>query len=98
MPPNCAGKGALKATAVKQSSISAAGEISNTDVNAWTQLLGGVVQERNLEKLDLLLKFFYRTVQRSGSKKWEDTYMKVINVVQTEVLQAFGHFMKLQIF
>ncbi|KAG0425630.1 hypothetical protein HPB47_027212 [Ixodes persulcatus] len=36
------------------------GEISNTDVNAWTQLLGGVVQERNLEKLDLLLKFFYR--------------------------------------
>ncbi|CAN8016442.1 unnamed protein product [Ixodes persulcatus] len=74
------------------------GEISNTDVNAWTQLLGGVVQERNLEKLDLLLKFFYRTVQRSGSKKWEDTYMKVINVVQTEVLQAFGHFMKLQIF
>ncbi|CAN7986236.1 unnamed protein product [Ixodes hexagonus] len=74
------------------------GEILNTDVDAWTQLLGGIVQERNLEKLDILLKFFYRTVQRSKSKKWEDTYMKVVNVVQTEVLQAFGHFMKVQIF
>lgn len=74
------------------------GEILNTDVDAWTQLLCGIVQERNLEKLDLLLKFFYRTVQRSGSNRWEDTYMKVVNIVQTEVLQAFGHFMKVQIF
>ncbi|XP_075541045.1 rev1 DNA directed polymerase [Dermacentor variabilis] len=70
----------------------------NSDVIAWTNVLCSIVHERNLEMLDVLLKFFHRTVQKNGAQLWQDTYMKVVNTVQGEVLQVFGHFMKVPIF
>uniref|UniRef100_A0A1E1X5I4 DNA repair protein REV1 n=1 Tax=Amblyomma aureolatum TaxID=187763 RepID=A0A1E1X5I4_9ACAR len=72
--------------------------VLNSDVVAWNNVLCSIVHERNLEMLDVLLKFFHRTVQKNGAQLWQDTYMKVVNTVQGEVLQAFGHFMKVPIF
>uniref|UniRef100_L7M6W0 DNA repair protein REV1 n=1 Tax=Rhipicephalus pulchellus TaxID=72859 RepID=L7M6W0_RHIPC len=72
--------------------------VLNSDVVAWTNVLCSIVHERNLEMLDVLLKFFHRTVQKNGAQLWQDTYMKVVNTVQGEVLQVFGHFMKVPIF
>ncbi|KAK8785912.1 hypothetical protein V5799_007720 [Amblyomma americanum] len=72
--------------------------VLNSDVVAWTNVLCSIVHGRNLEMLDVLLKFFHRTVQKNGAQLWQDTYMKVVNTVQGEVLQAFGHFMKVPIF
>lgn len=72
--------------------------VLNSDVVAWTNVLCSIVHERNLEMLDVLLKFFHRTVQKKGAQLWEGTYMKVVNTVQGEVLQVFGHFMKVPIF
>nr|XP_037287617.1 DNA repair protein REV1-like [Rhipicephalus microplus] len=72
--------------------------VLNSDVIAWTNVLCSIVHERNLEMLDVLLKFFHRTVQKKGAQLWEGTYMKVVNTVQGEVLQVFGHFMKVPIF
>lgn len=72
--------------------------VLNSDVVAWTNVLCSIVQERNLEMLDVLLKFFHRIVEKNGAQLWQDAYMKVVNTVQGEVLQVFGHFMKVPIF
>ncbi|XP_077532481.1 rev1 DNA directed polymerase [Haemaphysalis longicornis] len=72
--------------------------VLNSDVVAWTNVLCSIVHERNLEMLDVLLKFFHRIVEKNGAQLWQDAYMKVVNTVQGEVLQVFGHFMKVPIF
>lgn len=78
--------------------ISSGEAITTPDIEAWTGVLNKIVGERNLEKVDHLLKFFHRNVQQSGSQKWKDAYMTVINTVQAEILQEFGYFMKISTF
>ncbi|XP_064460613.1 DNA repair protein REV1-like isoform X2 [Ornithodoros turicata] len=73
-------------------------EILNSDIEAWAAVLTKVVHERNLEKVDHLLKFFYRHVEQTGNSKWRDAYMAVVNIVQVDILQEFGYFMKVQTF
>ncbi|XP_076319010.1 DNA repair protein REV1-like isoform X2 [Tachypleus tridentatus] len=68
------------------------------DMEVFGDYLLDVVEERDLEKLDLLIKYFHRLVKRIQNHSWEDVYMSVVNKMQSKVVQMYGCALQIDVF
>ncbi|XP_013790615.2 DNA repair protein REV1-like isoform X2 [Limulus polyphemus] len=68
------------------------------DMEVFGDYILDVVEERDLEKLDLLIKYFHRLVKRIQKPSWEDVYMSVVNKMQSKVVQMYGCALQIDVF
>ncbi|XP_054716537.1 DNA repair protein REV1-like [Uloborus diversus] len=62
--------------------------ILEEDVEQFKNYLLDIVEE-DLEKLNLILKYFYRLCS-AAEKKWQEVYLKCLAYVQKKMLQSYG--------
>lgn len=65
------------------------------DTEHLKDYLLAVIEEKDLEKVDLVLKYFYRLASASNLL-WREAYLSVLSYVQQKMLQDFGYMLKAQ--
>lgn len=65
------------------------------DTEHLKDYLLAVIEEKDLEKVDLVLKHFYRLASASNLL-WREAYLSVLSYVQQKMLQDFGYMLRAQ--
>ncbi|XP_070561511.1 DNA repair protein REV1-like isoform X2 [Ptychodera flava] len=65
------------------------------DVEQFVQYLSDLVDDKNLEMVDLLLKYMRRMVAQSNQKQWTDSYSAIVNRVQGLIKSVYGSQLKI---
>lgn len=67
------------------------------DTIVFTQYAIDVVKERNLEKLDRIVKHLHRLVKNTANEDWQIAYKNIISTIQSTVLEIYGSTLKVDV-
>ncbi|XP_067140610.1 DNA repair protein REV1 isoform X2 [Centruroides vittatus] len=67
------------------------------DVTIFSQYMVDVAKEKNLEKLDRIIKYLHRLVKNTSNEDWQAMFKNIVSSVQSTMMQIYGSVLKIDI-
>ncbi|XP_041377375.1 DNA repair protein REV1-like [Gigantopelta aegis] len=64
------------------------------DLSVMTSYLGQLIEDRNLEMVDLVLKYLHRKINKLANKLWRISFNKIVSNTQDIVIACYGSCLK----